>query len=98
MTTIEKFGLFIGNRWQHASGRTEMPVYNPADGREPAWVTDATADDVDRAVASAAPAVAGWWAAGPQALAAAVLRFADQVQQSAEELAKLKSITMGAKA
>ena len=57
-----RFGLFIDNAWSEAA--ETFATNNPADGSELAQVTQATQDDVERAVAAARRAQPGWVALG----------------------------------
>ena len=52
------FGLFIDNAWSEASDT--FASTNPASGLELAQLTQASSDDVDRAVAAARRAQPGW--------------------------------------
>ena len=57
-----RFGLFIDNAWTDAN--QTFATTNPADGVELAQVTQATSDDVNRAVEAARRAQPGWVALG----------------------------------
>eukprot|EP01030_Chromulinospumella_sphaerica_P018041 gene18041-17889_t len=57
-----QFGLFINNEWS-AAGELFASI-NPADASKLADLTQATASDVDRAVAAARAAQPGWQALG----------------------------------
>ena len=57
-----RFGLFIDGAWTEAA--TTFATSNPADASELAQVTQATADDVERAVQAARRAQPGWVALG----------------------------------
>src|SRR3954463_12362415 len=58
-----RFGLFIDNAWSEAGGET-FATNNPADGKELAQLTQASGDDVERAVAAARRAQPQWAALG----------------------------------
>ncbi|MGB2710949.1 MAG: gamma-aminobutyraldehyde dehydrogenase [Conexibacter sp.] len=75
-------------------GRTE-PVLNPATGEQIAQAPLSTAADVDRAVAAARRAFAGWSGATPGERSLALLRIAESVEQHADELAELEAINAG---
>ncbi|MEU6357363.1 aldehyde dehydrogenase family protein [Streptomyces sp. NPDC047072] len=68
----------------------ELQVLNPATEEVVATVPAATAADVDAAVARAAKAQEGWAQAAPADRARLLRRFADVVDQHAEELAQLE--------
>src|SRR6185436_8963627 len=58
-----QFGLFIGGRWSEP-GADAFETRNPATGKPMARLTQASAGDVDRAVAAARAAQPEWWALG----------------------------------
>jgi phenylacetaldehyde dehydrogenase len=90
-------GLYIDGRWQESTAAGRMAVWNPADGRQIASVADASADDVDRAVNSARHAFESrvWADMLPAMRERVLLRFADLVEQHAEELAQLETLEQG---
>jgi acyl-CoA reductase-like NAD-dependent aldehyde dehydrogenase len=47
--------LYVGGRWEPASGGRTRPVVNPATEETAAEVAEASAADVDRAVLAATP-------------------------------------------
>jgi betaine-aldehyde dehydrogenase len=77
-----------------ASGATS-PVLNPATGEEMAQAPDSSPEDVDRAVAAARGAFAGWAATTPGERARALLRFADAIEEHADELAETEAKNAG---
>jgi betaine-aldehyde dehydrogenase/aminobutyraldehyde dehydrogenase len=70
-------------------------ILNPADGRVIARVPDGTRADVERALAAARAARAGWGATGPGERMEALLALAGAVDQHAGELAALESANAG---
>lgn len=82
-------GLFIGGRW--VDGAARMPVTSPIDGRPLTDIADATAAEVDAAVASARAAfVRGAWSRAAPAERKKVLhRIADRIEGEALGLAVL---------
>ncbi|HHQ6627068.1 TPA: aldehyde dehydrogenase family protein [Serratia fonticola] len=90
-------GLYINGQWQTSQAESRLAVYNPADGKQISCTADANAADVELAVTSAHQAfTTGVWA---QRLLAEreriLLRFADLVEQHAEELAQLETLEQG---
>ncbi|AGB81265.1 NAD-dependent aldehyde dehydrogenase [Serratia sp. FGI94] len=90
-------GLYIDGQWQSSQSAARLPVYNPADGRQIATTADASAGDVDRAVQSAHRAFRdGVWSRRlPAERERILLRYADLVEQHAEELAQLETLEQG---
>ncbi|KUM33729.1 aldehyde dehydrogenase family protein [Arthrobacter sp. EPSL27] len=77
-----------------ASGETRT-ILDPATGTAVGEAPVHTAQDLERAVAAAAAAQPAWAALGHDARSAALLRAADAVERSAEELARLLSREQG---
>ncbi len=75
-------------------GATE-PVLNPATGEEIAQAPLSTAIDVDRAVSAARSAFEGWSVTTPGERATAMLKLADLIEASADEIAELESDNAG---
>ncbi|MGZ5203079.1 MAG: aldehyde dehydrogenase family protein, partial [Telluria sp.] len=88
-----RFGLFIDNAWTEA-GQT-FPSYNPADGSELAQVTQATQDDVERAVAAARRAQPGWAAMGGNGRAKILYAIARLLQKHSRLFAVLETLDNG---
>jgi len=89
--------LLIGGEWVESKSQGRIPVIDPATGKEIASVVDASAGDVDRAVAAARAAFEkGPWAdmlpADRQAL---LWKLSDLVEKHADELAELESLNNG---
>ncbi|RNL52985.1 aldehyde dehydrogenase family protein [Arthrobacter oryzae] len=77
-----------------ATGRTRT-ILDPATGEPVGQAPVHTVEDLDRAVAAAAAAQPAWAALGHDARSAALLKAADAVERSAEELARLLSREQG---
>ncbi|MCB1389654.1 MAG: aldehyde dehydrogenase [Rhodobacteraceae bacterium] len=84
-------GLFIGGRVVEATGGAAMDVTSPIDGRLLTRIADASAADVDRAVASARRAFASgvWSRAAPAERKKVLHRIADAIEAEALSLAVL---------
>jgi aldehyde dehydrogenase (NAD+) len=88
------FGLFIGGEWTAPGGET-FETFNPATGRPLARLTQASADEVDRAVRAARAAQPGWWALGGHGRARHLYALARQVQKHSRLFAVLESLDNG---
>ena len=87
--------LLLGDSFVAGTGGTFTSL-NPATGAKLAEISAASADDVDRAVATATAALHGDWAAVPPSGKAALIhRLADLVERDASVLADLDSLDMG---
>ena len=72
-----------------------MEVLNPATAERMAEVPESSVEDVDAAVAAARQALPGWAATPPGERAAALLKLADRIEQSADELADIEAKNAG---
>lgn len=88
-----RFGLFIDNAWT-APAETFASV-NPANGKELAQVTQATLDDVDRAVEAARRAQPGWVALGGHGRARILYALARLLQKHSRLFAVLETLDNG---
>ncbi len=77
-----------------ASGRT-ADVFNPATGEVSGQVALASADEVRRAIASAAAALPGWAATPPAKRAQVMFNFRDLLRQNHDRLAEAVSAEHG---
>ncbi|HEX6725039.1 MAG TPA: aldehyde dehydrogenase family protein [Gaiella sp.] len=93
MTSIE--GLLIdGERVPSAEGRTFETV-NPANGEVFRTVAEAGAEDADRAVRAAARTFEDWGARTAVQRAKVLYRWADLIEEHADELALIETRDMG---
>ena len=91
MTSPETFGFYIDGQVVHPEGRDLIDVDNPATAEPWARVPDATAEDVNRAVASAKQAFTGEWADWRAAdRARFLIDFGRIIGEHAEELAEIQ--------
>ena len=88
-----RFGLFIDNAWSDAGDM--FATTNPADGVELAQVTQATNDDVERAVAAARRAQPGWVALGGHGRAKIMYALSRLLQKHARLFAVLETLDNG---
>jgi betaine-aldehyde dehydrogenase len=93
-STTKTLSNFIDGERVAWAGETEA-VLNPATGEELARAPISSAEEVDRAVAAARAAFAGWSAATPAQRAGALLAIADLVEEHGEYLARLEALNAG---
>jgi betaine-aldehyde dehydrogenase len=96
-TATQTLRNFIdGELVEAASGET-APVLNPATGEEIAQAPVSGPEDVDRAVAAAKAAFeeGSWSNATPGERSLALFRFADALEEHADEIAELESANAG---
>ena len=89
-----RFGLFIGGEWSE-SGRETFDTLNPATAKPLASLTQATAADIERAVAAARRAQPQWWALGGHGRARYLYAIARQIQKHSRLFAVLESLDNG---
>jgi len=87
--------LWINNTWMISLGGGVSKVINPTTEEVIAEVTDASAEDVDRAVQAAQGAFPGWRQAPPASRSLALWKLADLVANRQAELAKVESENTG---
>jgi betaine-aldehyde dehydrogenase len=86
---------FIDGEFADSAGGATEDVLNPATGEVIAQAPLSTADDVERAVTAARRAFDGWSNATPGERSLAMLRFADKIEEHADELAQLEAENAG---
>jgi aldehyde dehydrogenase (NAD+) len=86
---------YIDGAFVAAAGAPEHPSYDPASGEVLTSVAIASADVVDRAVASSASALRVWRARLPAERARALLRVAQLIRRDADRLARIESLDSG---
>ena len=87
--------LYIGGDFVDSRRGGTIDVHNPHDGSVITSVAEATAEDVDRAVAAAAEAFPGWAATPAMERGRLLLRLADRIEDDGEDLARLESLDTG---
>ncbi len=89
--------LLINNEWVESSSGKTFPTINPATEEVICHVSEADADDVDRAVRAAREAFErGPWRKAPASERGRLLhRLADLIENHADELARLESLDNG---
>ncbi len=87
--------LFIGGEFVEAAQGGTIPVTNPHDNSILAEVSEATAADIDRAVAAAREAFPAWKKMSASDRGRLLLKLADAIEADAEYLAQLESLDTG---
>ncbi|HUK76379.1 MAG TPA: aldehyde dehydrogenase family protein [Thermoleophilia bacterium] len=93
--TDDSYGLFIDGAWRPASTGKTFRAYNPGNGELLATCADASAEDVERAVAAAWKAHDGWKKVSPQERSRLLLRIADLIDENAAKLAMVETLDNG---
>ena len=88
-------GLYYGGTWQASAGGREIAITNPSTGEPLGTSLDATAEDVDRAVAAARAAFLQWRDTPSQERARAIRVAAAILRARAEELGYLDALDAG---
>jgi phenylacetaldehyde dehydrogenase len=87
--------MLIGGEWVEAEGGATLDSIDPASGQVVGLVPDASATDIDKAVA-AARAAQPLWAATPPAERARILwKIADVIEANIDELSELEALDQG---
>jgi acyl-CoA reductase-like NAD-dependent aldehyde dehydrogenase len=88
---VTTYGLYIDGRFTASEAAETLPVINPATREKWATIVDATAGDVERAVAAARRAFEGpWGQVSPANRGRLLLRLADAIESRADVLAALE--------
>ena len=90
-----RFKNFIGGEWVDAAGGETFESLVPATGEVIGAFPRSTSEDVDRAVAAAKEAYAGWRLVPAPRRAEVLYRFAGLLAEQKEEVAELMSREMG---
>ena len=91
----KKYGLFINGEWVDAEGGKTFETFNPATGEKLADCADASAADIERAVAAARAAFPAWSKTSVQERSNMLLKIADLVEANLERLAKIETMDNG---
>jgi len=97
MSGLESYRMLIDGEWVDAGDGGSFESINPATAEPWAWVPEATAGDVDRAVRAAHRAFSeGEWArALPTQRGKYLRRLADLLAEKSEELGRIETIDTG---
>jgi 1-pyrroline dehydrogenase len=92
----DAYQMFIDGEWVNSSDGQTRDVINPATGEVLATVQEGTKEDADRAVAAAKRAFEGdWFDSTPKDRQLALLKFADRIEEHADEIVKLEARNVG---
>jgi aldehyde dehydrogenase (NAD+) len=94
-TIKPSYDLFIGGEWSAPTDGSRVATLNPATEEPLAEVAFAGKGDVERAVAAARDAAAGWAALPPLERGKYLFRIARLIQERARELAIVESLDGG---
>jgi 1-pyrroline dehydrogenase len=93
---LKRYQNFVDGQSADSTSGGTIDVTNPATGEVIAAVPDSTAEDIDVAVAAAERAFAGEWGETTPAERFEILsRFADALDEHADELGELESLNVG---
>lgn len=89
--------LFIGGDWRPAEHDETLPVIDPSSGREVGQISQASAADVDAAVAAARKALEdpAWARMRPSQREDIMLRLAELIRAEAQSLAEIETVNSG---
>jgi aminobutyraldehyde dehydrogenase len=93
LATIDT-ALLIGSTFEHGAEEKEL-ILNPRTGGLILEVPEASATQVDRAVAAARKAFGHWSRTTPSERSAALLRIADRIEAEADSFAALEALNCG---
>src|SRR5436190_2566043 len=94
-TAVRARRNFVGGDWVEASAESVREIVSPVTGETLAEVPDASAEDVDRAVAAARAAQPRWAALSPWERARICHAIADLIAERREEFARELSLEQG---
>ncbi len=91
----EKYNLYIDGKWVPASDGATLKVINPATGKEIANISEATSEDVDKAVKAAQKAFDSWKNSSLIERQNLLLKIADIIDENKELLATVETMDNG---
>jgi 1-pyrroline dehydrogenase len=92
---VKTYQQLIGGSFVDAATGETLDVYNPANGKVIANVPASKKEDVDRAVEAADRAFQTWRQTTPQDRSLILLKIADSLEASADEIGRLESANAG---
>ncbi|KUP24976.1 CoA-acylating methylmalonate-semialdehyde dehydrogenase [Paenibacillus sp. DMB5] len=92
---VEVLKNYIGGEWVEAKSEQTEPVFNPASGEELARVPLSGREDVDRAVAAAEEAFAGWSKTPVPRRARILFKYQQLLVENWEDLARTITLENG---
>lgn len=94
-TTLFRDNCLIGGEWTLASNGATIDVVNPATGQSIGRVPDCTAEDTQRAIASAQKALPEWKARTAAERAKLLEVWSDLIAQHSDDLARILTVEQG---
>jgi betaine-aldehyde dehydrogenase len=91
----EHRGIYFGGTWHEPKSGRSVDTFNPADGCSLGRVAEASAEDIDAAVAAAKTAFQEWRRVLPFERAKLLRRIAEVLRQNAKELAMIDAADCG---
>lgn len=91
----ERYGLFIGGEWVEPSEGKTIDSFSPFSGEKIATISEASKDDVDKAVKAAWKAFDTWSLTTAKERADYLHKIADVIEENAEHLAIVESMDNG---
>jgi 1-pyrroline dehydrogenase len=95
LDAVKTYQQFIGGQFVDAASGETLDVENPANGQVIAKVPASAKEDVDRAVSAADTAFQTWKQTTPQDRSLILLKIADSLDASSDELGRLESANAG---
>jgi betaine-aldehyde dehydrogenase len=92
---VQRLQNFVGGEYADAEGGATAPLVNPSNGEAFAEAPLSSAADVDRALAVAKSAFAGWRRTTPSERSLALIRIADAIEERAEEIVRAECENTG---
>ncbi len=92
---LSKYDLFIDGEFVKSTGSGTMDTFNPATGEKLATITDATKEDVDKAVKAARKAFESFRHTTVNERSELLLKIADIIDENKEHLARIESMDNG---
>ncbi len=89
------WGMWIDGRWEKAASGATTRLENPATGEHTDEVAEASAADVERAVAAASRAFPEWRSLSPAGRSEMIYRLAQLLDERAEEFARVETEDTG---
>src|SRR5438132_8709963 len=93
--TVRTLQNFVGGAWVDSTSDNVRPIVSPVTGETLAEVPDASAEDIDRAVAAARAAQPGWAALSRWERAKVCHAIADLIDERREDFARELSLEQG---
>src|SRR6476619_7334032 len=93
--TVRTLENFVGGEWIASTSDSARPIVSPVTGETLAEAPDASAEDVDRAVAAARAAQPRWAALSPWDRAGVCHAIADLIDERREDFARELSLEQG---